>query len=255
MELSSNVPAEHQAAQQPVVHEIDWDVYASQYDLLATNNPCYRENIETLRSLLPSLDLPSNAAVCDIGAGTGNFICALANDLPEAQFVHLDADPKMNDVARKKYESASISNVNVVCCSAAEAPFDAGSFDLALCINALYAMHDRDEVLSKIRRWLKPGGRFFIIDFGRRNRMWDWSKYIFGNIYKEKGLVGCLRFLVDGLETIKQNRRGSKGQAEGVYWLHSTEEFQDALENAGFQVDLIQTCYRDYCDLAVCRVA
>ncbi len=233
--------------------EIDWDAYATQYDILATANPSYRENIEILRSLIPDFDLPRDPVICDIGAGTGNFICAIAQDLPSAKFVHLDADETMNQLAREKYQSAQLSNVEIKHCLASDANFAAGTFDLIICVNALYAIRPRDEFLMKARRWLKPNGIFFIIDFGRRFDALSWSLYIIGSVIKQGGLREAVRVVKNGLETLRQNRRGSDGQADGLYWLHSTEEFADELTRAGYTVDQLRTCYRGYCDLAVCR--
>ena len=236
-------------------HEIDWDAYATQYDLLARYNPSYAENIALMRQfILPEL-LDGDTQVLDVGAGTGNYICALAQDCPKARFVHLDSDPVMNRIASTKYQAAGIEDVQLVCAPAQEADFEDGAFDLIICINALYAMPSRDEVLRKIRRWAKPDGLFFIIDFGRRTVMTDWARYILGHVIREKGLVECVKFLLGSAENIRQNRRGSKGQAQGVYWLHSTDEFKQALESAGFSVQHVQSCYRGYCDLALCKPA
>lgn len=238
----------------PTKHEIDWDAYASQYDLLATNNPAYRANIELLREMIPSFNLPDKPRILDIGGGTGNFICALAKDFEDAKFVHLDFDEEMNEVARKKYAAAGIKNVEIHCCPATEAAYPANSFDLVICVNALYAIHPRDEILKRLRNWLTPDGTFFVIDFGRQYRTLDWGKYILGNVLRERGLIECIRFFISIFETARQNRRGAQGQADGLYWTHSTEEFGHVLAGAGFDVQDLRTCYRDYCDLAICRV-
>ena len=233
---------------------IDWKSYSTQYDFLARNNPSYRENIELLRALLPKWNLPSTASVCDLGAGTGNYICSIAKDIPEASFVHVDADPKMNAIARYKYDREGVNSVSVVTSAVAETKFPNNSFDLIMCVNALYAMESREVVLKKIHSWLKEDGIFFVIDFGRQTNLSDWGKYIFGNMYREEGIGACIRFVINGFETIRQNRKGSKGQALGNYWLHSTEEFGRTLFEHGFRVELLRTCYRGYCDLAVCRL-
>ena len=234
--------------------EIDWDAYASNYDLLAGINPSYRENIEVLRSLLGQFALPEQAAICDIGAGTGNYICSLARDLPRARFIHLDADPVMNEIAASKYSSQGIEHVDLHCCLAREAAYAGESFDLIICVNALYAMSPQRETLRKIRYWLKPSGTFFVIDYGRQVDVFDWTMYLLRSVIRERGMWAALKLFQKNLENLRQNRRGSQGQAEGVYWLHSTEEFGRILEDAGFEVEMLRPCYRGYSDLAVCRV-
>jgi ubiquinone/menaquinone biosynthesis C-methylase UbiE len=240
-------------AEVPDRHEIDWDAYASQYDLLAKYNPSYATNIELMRQLLGGIGGFTPASVLDVGAGTGNFLCALGKDYPAARLIHLDSDAVMNAMAKSKYDAAGFDNVEIVTKPALEAGFGDGEFDLVICINALYAMPRREDTLKRILRWLKPGGYFFIIDFGRPTDMLDWSKYIFGHIIRTHGVLEFLRFLVNGRETIRQNRRGAQGQAEGHYWLHSTEEFGRALGRVGFEVEHVEECYRGYCDLALCR--
>jgi ubiquinone/menaquinone biosynthesis C-methylase UbiE len=235
------------------VKRIDWDAYASQYDLLATNNPSYRENIEILRSLLPSFGLPDQPSVCDLGGGTGNYTCALSADIRGASFVHVDADEEMNRIARCKFADAGIESVEVITASALDIDFPDHSFDLLIMINSLYAMSPQRDVLARVHRWLKPSGTFFVIDFGRRTKVLDWARFILGNMLREKGLFECLRFLRSSLENLRQNRRGARAQLDGVYWLHSTEEFGALLSESGFYVEMIRACYRGYCDLAVCR--
>jgi ubiquinone/menaquinone biosynthesis C-methylase UbiE len=220
---------------------------------LAINNPSYLENIEIVRQVVARIGLPDHPRVCDLGGGTGNYICALAEDLSESTFVHVDADPEMNSVASAKFERLGLSNVEMVQGSVFDVSFAPTSFDLILCVNALYSMNPQSEVLARVRQWLKPGGFFLVIDFGRRTKVLDWGRFILGNMIKTKGVLASVKFVWQGIETLKQNQRGSRSQAEGIYWLHSTEEFGAALTEAGFVVEDLRTCYRGYCDLALCR--
>ena len=232
---------------------IDWDAYASQYDLLAKYNPSYHENIGLLRGGLDKWGISSNARICDLGAGTGNYITALSKVRPNSHFVHVDFDRPMNDIAREKYAANGIADVSIFEDTVQHIDFADESFDLVICVNALYAISPQQSVLEKVKRWLKPDGVFFVIDFGRRNRMLDWSWYILRNLVKDHGLTECAKFLANSVEIIRQNSRGQKNQESGNYWLHTTHEFGRAMSEAGFIVEDLRPCYRDYCDLAVCR--
>ena len=233
---------------------IDWNPYSTQYDLLARNNPSYQENILILREMLAEWNLPKTASICDVGAGTGNYICSIAKDLPDASFVHIDSDPRMNEIAKDKYDHEGVNSVSIITSAVEETELPSKSFNLIVCVNALYAMESPDVVFRKIHSWLKEDGIFFVIDFGRQANMFDWARYIFGNMYRKEGLGACLRFVKNGFETIRQNLKGAKGQAIGNYWLHSTDEFGRTLSEHGFSVEVLRTCYRGYCDLAVCRL-
>jgi hypothetical protein len=109
-------------------------------------------------------------------------------------------------------------------------------------------------VLDRARAWLKPSGRLFTIDFGRKQRTLDWAIYLFKESMKSGRIGEYAKGLLEGRDVVKQNRQSAKGQSTGRYWLHSTEDFGQSLEMAGFIVDELFPCYRGYADLAVCRV-
>ena len=233
--------------------EMDWDAYADHYDLMCELNPSYNENLSILASRISSWQLPGNASICDLGAGTGNYIKFLSERLPEAEFTHVDFDEKMNNFAEKKYNECGGKNVRVVREYAQRLEMPPNSFDLILCVNALYAISPQKEVLRKIRTWLKPNGRFFVIDFGRKQRVLDWTFYLFRESMKNQKVGSYVKALFEGREVIKQNRRSTKGQKTGRYWTHTTEEFGGALEECGFELEELCKCYRDYSDLAICK--
>lgn len=233
--------------------EMDWDAYAKHYDVLCDLNPVYHENIRTLLEHMDSWELPANASVCDIGAGTGNFITAMTQALPTAQYWHVDFDSRMLSIAKKKYESLGLSQVHLVQKSAGQVEFPNDKFDVVLCVNALYAFPDKDAVLRKMHAWLKPTGRLFIIDFGRKQSTLDWTFYIFRESLKSRQIGRYAKALIESREVLKQNRKATKGQESGRYWLHTTQEFGDSLRKAGFTLDELRECYRGYADFAVCR--
>ena len=233
---------------------IDWDAYATQYDLMAKFNPSYHENISLLRSSLPNWNIPSEGTICDLGAGTGNYIAALSRILPDAEYYHVDFDEVMNEIARDKYRKIGLESVHFLEDYIQRIDFPDDKFDLIICVNALYAMSPQMAVLRKIHRWLKPSGRLFLIDYGRRTRMMDWGWYMLKSLIRDHGIAECARFFLNSAEVVRQNRQGSKHQLNGGYWLHTTNEFGDTLAKAGFVIDDLRLCYRDYCDLAVCSL-
>ena len=232
--------------------EMDWDAYADHYDLMCELNPSYQENLSTLADFVQRWDLASNSSVCDLGAGTGNYIKLLSGMLPDASFTHVDFDKKMNDVARRKYKVDGVEDVRIIREYAQRIVFPENRFDLILCINALYAIPPQERILKQIYRWLKPGGRFFVIDFGRKQRVLDWTFYLFRESLKNRRVGTYVKALVEGREVIRQNHRSTKGQITGRYWTHSTADFGDTLRRCGFDVEDLYPCYRGYSDLAVC---
>lgn len=233
--------------------EMNWDAYAEHYDQMCKFNPSYQENIEILLRLINEWPMPEDARVCDLGAGTGNYILALSAARPDANYVHVDFDEKMNDAAIRKYQEAGVKNIQLVTEYVQDCEFPDNEFDLIMCVNALYAISPQEEILRKARRWLKPDGRIFLIDFGRKQRTLDWTIYLFRESMKSHQAGEYVKALINSREVLKQNRKTSKGQGTGRYWLHTTSEFGDALKACGFDVDELYACYRGYADLAICK--
>lgn len=233
--------------------EMNWDAYAEHYDQMCKFNTSYQENVQILLDLVASWPLPEGANVCDLGAGTGNYITALAKTRPDAKFVHVDFDQKMNEAALRKYRQVDIQHVQLVTEYVQDCDFPDESFDLIMCVNALYAISPQDEVLKKVKRWLKPNGRFFVIDFGRKQKTLDWTIYLFRESMKNRRAGEYVKALINSREVLKQNRRSTKGQETGRYWLHTTSEFGEALSSCGFEIDSLYSCYRGYADLAICK--
>jgi ubiquinone/menaquinone biosynthesis C-methylase UbiE len=232
--------------------EMNWEAYAEHYDEMCALNPAYQQNIETLLARLSDWDLPSNATICDLGAGTGNYILQISKHLPTAEFWHVDFDSRMVELAQAKYDRNGVTNVKMVQREVHEVSFPDESFDLIVSINALYAFTPHEEILARMRSWLKPRGKLFLIDFGRKQNTLDWTFYIFRESMKANRIGRYAKALLEAREVLKQNRKTSKGQESGRYWLHSTKEFGDTLSRAGFTVEELHQCYRDYADLAIC---
>ncbi len=230
---------------------INWSVYSENYDALCDANPAYQENVNIFRERLKNLKIPSRPRVCDLGAGTGNFLIEVGKQFPGAELHHVDWNESMTAIARKKYDREGLEVV-VHERDIRDVDFPQGTFDLVVCVNAIYAMPEPDIVLRNLRNWTNIGGFLYVIDFGRQVQLIDWAYYILKNRVKELGLRNAIRWYRDNAENLKQNRKGAKAQTDGSYWLHSNEEFATRLQGAGWEIELLETCYRDCCDLAVC---
>ena len=235
--------------------EIDWGAYAVQYDLMCSHNSYYGENIEQLLDYLESIGFDGKSHIADIGAGTGNFITELANKYPDATFTHIDSNREMNKIALQKYDSIGLANVQVIEEDVQRLDFSEGSFDLVLCINALYAMQPQQFVLTKIRKWIAPKGLLYVLDLGRKMDSTDWGLHFLRKATKEGRLISYLTdSLLRGREVFKQNQMTTIAQDSGRYWTHETEDFGTTLAASGYQIELLESCYRGYADLAICTL-
>lgn len=96
--------------------------------------------------------------VMEFGCGTGSTA------LEHAPFVdHIlatDISVRMIEIARAKRRASGIRNVcfEQIAIEDFEAPDE--SFDAVLGLSILHLVKDRDEIIEKVRRMLKPGGLF-----------------------------------------------------------------------------------------------
>jgi ubiquinone/menaquinone biosynthesis C-methylase UbiE len=234
---------------------VSWSDYAFAYDVMCEANPAYSANLSLFMSWLGGLKLPASPKICDVGAGTGNYVLNVAKQYPDAEIFHVERDPTMNRLASQKYRDNQIKNVSFVTADVNDHKWDDNSLDVILAVNALYTLPDPNFVIEKIFSALKPGGHFFTIDLGREMRVLDWSKYVVASIVQARGLVGTIKTFYRARHAVTQNRAIRQAQDHRVYWKHTPSEFRKKLNEAGFQVEDLGLCYRGYCDVAICKKA
>jgi ubiquinone/menaquinone biosynthesis C-methylase UbiE len=159
----------------------------------------------------------------------------------------------MNKTAARKYRSRGFDNIQFEHSSIQEAHFEPESFDLVVLVNALYAFSDPFDALRRINKWLSRRGRLYLIDLGRLMNVTDWARYIIGSSVRSTGVAKTVSSFVRGRQAITQNRSIRLNQDKGRYWVHTADQFKEALEHAGFSIEEQGTCYRDACDYAICK--
>jgi SAM-dependent methyltransferase len=98
----------------------------------------------------------------DVACGTGVVArCAALLCGAGGQSVGLDIDPAMLEVARVASRKEGL-NIDYHCAPAAELPFEAASFDAALCLQGLQYFPDKKRALAEMHRVLRPNGRLVI---------------------------------------------------------------------------------------------
>ena len=190
--------------------------------------------------------------VCDLGAGTGIYISAMHKIIKNCHFVHVDSDKAMVEYAQSRYErenvSATVTQIEIE--RLALAP---NSMDIVTAINVIYSLPQPEMRLQQIFDCTKPGGYFFAIDFGRKQKPVDWTFYFFKEMLFREGVAQTLKSVPSAISLFKRQAEAAEAQAHGEYWLHSTEEFAKAIATSGFEVLEHRACYRGYADLAICQ--
>ena len=94
--------------------------------------------------------------VLEIGCGTGT---TAIHHAPAVKHIRAtDITPAMLDIARGKAAAAGITNINFEVCAIDDLEVPEGSVDMVMAHSILHLVDDRDAVLAKLFRMLKPGG-------------------------------------------------------------------------------------------------
>lgn len=138
------------------------DLFLPLYDLIAKllGADTARQKLFDLALLRPGI------RVLDIGCGTGTFATILKQRYPDVEVTGLDPDPKALARARRKAEQARVS-VHFDQGFADSLEYAAMSFDLVFSSFTFHHLEgsNREKTLREVRRVLKPGGSFYLLDF------------------------------------------------------------------------------------------
>ena len=159
------------------------------------------------RELLERMEIGPGDRILDLGAGTATLALMIKERWPGVEVVGLDADPEILAIGRRKVAAAG-EDVELVEGFSTELPFPDASFDVV--VSTLFFHHltgaVKRQTLPEVARVLKPGGRFYVGDWGR-----------------QAGPVQELLFLqarlFDGFEVTRDNRAGALPrlfEAEGL---------------------------------------
>ncbi len=132
---------------------------------------------------LSHLTLTADANVLDVGCGGGANVARLLKRCPNGTVTGIDYSP----VSVKKSTEVNAAAIAAGRCrvlegSAAALPFEEGAFDLVTAFETVYFWPDIEECFRGVRRILKEGGRFAIVneDDGLTGKNEKWEKMIDG---------------------------------------------------------------------------
>lgn len=126
-----------------------WAAHADRYEATA---PGY------WRALLAAVPGERDAAVLDIGCGTGRSTREVARLASSGSALGVDLSAKMLEHARAAASAEGLSNVRFEQADAQVQPFPPDAFDLALSVFGAMFFGDPVAAFANIRRALRPGG-------------------------------------------------------------------------------------------------
>jgi ubiquinone/menaquinone biosynthesis C-methylase UbiE len=124
--------------------------------------------LETLKinDIVAALRLKPGQTVADLGAGTGLFSVPMAKAVaPEGRVYAVEIDKGYFPMIDAKAKEARLSNITTVLGEFGDPRLPAQNVDLAFMHDVLHHVEDRAGYLKNAARYLKPEGRFVVIDY------------------------------------------------------------------------------------------
>ena len=114
--------------------------------------------------VISALKLAPDAAVADIGAGTGYFAVRFAHMLAKGRVYGVDLEPDMVKYLAERAKKENLANLTAVAGAAAD-PHIPAPVDLVILVDVYHHIDKRGDYFRNLQASLKPGGRVAVIDF------------------------------------------------------------------------------------------
>lgn len=146
-----------------------WDKIAAKY----FSQPIKDEEAYKVKLTITREHLKPNFRVLEFGCGTGGTAIKLA---PYIEHIHaIDISEKMLDFGRQQAEEKGVENVTFEVADIADFEAPEGSYDAVLGMSILHLVRDREAVVAKIHKLLKPGGVFVTSTVCLAKRHWHFK--------------------------------------------------------------------------------
>jgi len=181
-----------------------WDKIAEEYSKQPiADEATYQKKLEVTREYFkPDME------VLEFGCGTGSTAIVHA---PYVKHIRaIDISSKMIEIARGKAEANNVKNVTFERSSIDELTVSDRSFDVVLGLSILHLLENKEEVIAKIYKMLKPGGVFVT------------STACLGDTMKWFKMIAPIGIFLRLMPLVK---------------VFTAQELSDSLTDAGFTID------------------
>jgi cyclopropane-fatty-acyl-phospholipid synthase len=134
---------------------------------------------EALRQTIEHADLVDGQSILELGCGWGSLSLSMARQFPEARVVAVSNSNSQREYIEAQATARGLSNLRVI--TQDMNVFDPGAtFDRIVSVEMFEHMMNWRELMTRVRSWLAPDGRFFLHIFTHRS-----GTYLFDRADKE----------------------------------------------------------------------
>lgn len=129
-----------------------------------------REDEENPAKCIESLRLRPGDVVADLGAGSGYYTFRMAPLVgPSGRVYAVEIQDAMIAELRKRIEKNKFANVEVVKGAESDPKLPEASVDLLIMVDVYHELEYPFEVMSAVKKSLKPGGRVALVEFRKED--------------------------------------------------------------------------------------
>ena len=124
-----------------------------------------RNKEENTKMAIAKIDLPANAVIADIGAGTGYYSFKLAAKVPNGKVYAVEVQDEFIAYLKNKKRTLKDSVVEIVKGSEFSANLPANSVDLAIMVDVYHELEYPHEMLQSLFKILKSNGNILLLEY------------------------------------------------------------------------------------------
>jgi precorrin-6B methylase 2 len=129
-----------------------------------------REDEERPAAVIDALGLRGGEVVADLGAGTGYFTFRVAPEVgTTGKVLAVDIQDEMLDAIRRRATALKVMNVEEVKASETDPKLPVSGVDVVLMVDVYHELAYPFEVMTKVRKALKPGGRVVFVEYRKED--------------------------------------------------------------------------------------
>ncbi len=163
-----------------------------------------REEEEHPATIVEALNLKEGEVVADMGAGSGYYTFRIAPKVGKTgKVLAVDIQDEMLKTIRERAAERKLTNVEVVKGSESDPHLPENGVDLVLMVDVYHELSCPFEVMTRIRKALKPGGRMIFVEYRKEDpkvRIKEVHKMTVEQLEKEMKAVKLTR--VQTVETL-----------------------------------------------------
>ncbi len=150
---------------------------APRYDLV-TSLLSYGRDQHWKRQLVKLAEIEAYQQVLDLACGTGDIAFLIAGKLTTGHVVGVDITPGMLEIAEQKRVQSGLRTVSFEWGDISKVSYPDNHFDRVTVGYGVRNIPDISRLLKEVLRLLKPGGRFFSLDFGKPSNRFYRAAYL-----------------------------------------------------------------------------